>query len=175
MIFQSTHSITECDPDHRDSTFHGAHFNPRTPLQSAIFKADDLPALEGISIHALHYRVRSWCHRSVNRKRLYFNPRTPLQSAIRNMFCVHLQKRKFQSTHSITECDVDSARQYLNFGKHFNPRTPLQSAMVAVWSGSIAFTLFQSTHSITECDHNVIPALCYCVWISIHALHYRVR
>ena len=57
--FQSTHSITECDyaPDAFKRDYQ--HFNPRTPLQSAtqlVNASGDTFA--GISIHALHYRVR---------------------------------------------------------------------------------------------------------------------
>ena len=59
------------------------HFNPRTPLQSAMLTPlVNILILESISIHALHYRVRWWRFGQVQLRSLYFNPRTPLQSAI---------------------------------------------------------------------------------------------
>ena len=58
------------------------HFNPRTPLQSAI-----------VSVMRIH------------RLFLHFNPRTPLQSAILHIRVPPTQPTLFQSTHSITECD----------------------------------------------------------------------
>ena len=82
-IFQSTHSITECDPSEPDRylcnfriSIHALHyrvrpsasgsslcrktyFNPRTPLQSATARYEFADVIEyAISIHALHYRVR---------------------------------------------------------------------------------------------------------------------
>ena len=85
------------------------HFNPRTPLQSAMDELDvDKLHDRAISIHALHYRVRynAWLPVAVDSS--YFNPRTPLQSAIPLLFRV--KSRVF----------------------HFNPRTPLQSAIPEV-------------------------------------------
>ena len=196
LSFQSTHSITECDSPVSTGQSSTWYFNPRTPLQSAIRTTGIRRFTVPISIHALHYRVRS----------------------LKLMIC-QLWKA-FQSTHSITECDLDVTDQsivnaYISIHalhyrvrsetcsastfkrENFNPRTPLQSAMVAVWSGSIAFTLFQSTHSITECDnqydqtvvikytfqstHSITECddsqgnLLVDNDISIHALHYRVR
>ena len=59
------------------------HFNPRTPLQSAIgVLALPYTCSQGISIHALHYRVRLLFSFSTSCGTMYFNPRTPLQSAI---------------------------------------------------------------------------------------------
>ena len=58
--FQSTHSITECDFEAIVATDDNpVNFNPRTPLQSAIIPACRRQLPQNISIHALHYRVRS--------------------------------------------------------------------------------------------------------------------
>ena len=58
-IFQSTHSITECDrPPGWPVDCGGSYFNPRTPLQSAMLLLMVFSAKREISIHALHYRVR---------------------------------------------------------------------------------------------------------------------
>ena len=111
LVFQSTHSITECDQHLCDCIVKIINFNPRTPLQSAM-----------VAIKAVKLTLRD------------FNPRTPLQSAIRwplpLPFFVAL---RFQSTHSITECDITKT-----------PRGPVMF-------------LFQSTHSITECDRSGRP------------------
>ena len=126
--FQSTHSITECD---LSSIFCNCkwckYFNPRTPLQSAIITFNTSHLISDISIHALHYRVRFDTY-------------------------VHLSRtKKFQSTHSITECD----RHMLNF---LFPRFLFQSthSITECDSGCrtqrLDWTPFQSTHSITECD-----------------------
>ena len=61
-----------------------------------------------ISIHALHYRVRFHFIFMVPMTR-YFNPRTPLQSAIVCPRLPILSVLPFQSTHSITECDLAEA------------------------------------------------------------------
>ena len=59
QAFQSTHSITECDPSKHQRGKKMKHFNPRTPLQSATAKSLTLSLRSyRISIHALHYRVR---------------------------------------------------------------------------------------------------------------------
>ena len=57
------------------------HFNPRTPLQSAIPRIFRVFVRNQISIHALRYRVRCLP--------IYYYGSTDL----------------FQSTHSVTECD----------------------------------------------------------------------
>ena len=76
-----------------------AYFNPRTPLQSAI-KDLDLDA-HGfvISIHALHYRVRSPVFVAFHVQLVYFNPRTPLQSAIQALR--QQLRRSFISIHAL--------------------------------------------------------------------------
>ena len=104
-----------------------AYFNPRTPLQSAMLKGISLPSFLYISIHALHYRVRFY--QDLNKDG-------------------HIG---FQSTHSITECDIPGSKLIFGSGK------------------------FQSTHSITECDAYPEFTTGGAKWISIHALHYRVR
>ena len=102
--FQSTHSITECDGTIGRPVRILLYFNPRTPLQSAT-NANLYPhVLHSISIHALHYRVR------------------------RRNISLSMVKEKFQSTHSITECDCK------------------------IVFCSLVGWVFQSTHSITECD-----------------------
>ena len=136
---------------HINFRFLARHFNPRTPLQSAMIRQNISDACEPfqsthsitecddfidrvkadarkISIHALHYRVRS-------ERRPSCDGATP----------------GFQSTHSITECDKGS---FLNMVTHtyFNPRTPLQSAIGQTPVKRCTSSAFQSTHSITECD-----------------------
>ncbi len=104
-----------------------------------------------ISIHALRYRVR-WC------------------SVLR-----YIHTRLFQSTHSVTECDILVASYSPKSSSYFNPRTPLQSAMAFVvqqFAPKLRISIhalryrvrsdpqyhnpdgsiFQSTHSVTECD-----------------------
>ena len=80
--FQSTHSVTECDP-HRYNT----------------------PGATFISIHALRYRVRLERSRYTGIDKHNFNPRTPLQSAMTLRRMVTKVAMLFQSTHSVTECD----------------------------------------------------------------------
>ena len=150
-----------------------SHFNPRTPLQSAIGQTVCGRNQGDISIHALHYRVRydffgqskrachfnprtplqsaMWSQGTTDTPVDYFNPRTPLQSAMNRLLIALAKSLVFQSTHSITECDWADER-IRTFGGNFNPRTPLQSAMWAWLSGNCNLPLFQSTHSITECD-----------------------
>ena len=175
QVFQSTHSITECDAivgQLKQSFLHisihalhyrvrlhqpptpiigSHHFNPRTPLQSAIV-TERLARTE-----SAHFNPRTplqsaiagldyFASRSPN-----FNPRTPLQSAISTGQRTCAGLFQFQSTHSITECDV------------------------LLEIGSSRAQAFQSTHSITECDGHTIVKKFVPKFISIHALHYRVR
>ena len=152
LKFQSTHSITECDPLPLPAANVPGYFNPRTPLQSAtarrMISANSLKSFQSthsitecdnpdlakptftnvISIHALHYRVRQARLKRDEAKMQHFNPRTPLQSA----------------TDADKQTDVKAY--------DFNPRTPLQSATQAICQ-SLTGLSFQSTHSITECDH----------------------
>ena len=127
------------------------HFNPRTPLQSAIPGGHRIKASKGISIHALHYRVR--CGQNAFNRPTFdnFNPRTPLQSAIR------------------------ATGRWQGSGRHFNPRTPLQSAISRIIKNKVALISI-SIHALHYRVRFVDS-----VWaiprkdISIHALHYRVR
>ncbi len=97
----------------------------------------------------------------------------PVTECDTRLRAARIDVHKFQSTHSITECDNDPSRPML-LARYFNPRTPLQSATGLVW-GWLNWRLFQSTHSITECD-GIFPFAPKCFFaISIHALHYRVR
>ena len=105
--------------------------------------------MKDISIHALHYRVRSRPDQTLTTSQAYFNPRTPLQSAILDTELLSVIAL-FQSTHSITECDARTPSQ-CDLRPHFNPRTPLQSAISFYFYGADD-PIFQSTHSITECD-----------------------
>ena len=126
--FQSTHSITECDPaTRRIIQRQREHFNPRTPLQSATFDLAYVLSPWAISIHALHYRVRL---------------------VVKVLLLTGLTV--FQSTHSITECDL--------------------ILLCSCNYGAI---------SIHALHYRVRPKLTIIVHtrpkISIHALHYRVR
>ena len=136
-IFQSTHSITECDNQCYFIVYgNELHFNPRTPLQSA-----------------------TRFFRPVQKSLSNFNPRTPLQSATRLGYCAPRSGASFQSTHSITECDGEQLaestdkipisihalhyRVRLAFSpgsrlrsRYFNPRTPLQSATPSSGDGA---------------------------------------
>ena len=154
-VFQSTHSITECDCgfarswhttphfnprtplqsatlNYRQADDHHAHFNPRTPLQSATVNHMANFVGQRISIHALHYRVR------------------PVKSLFAATFDI-----VFQSTHSITECDatpLDAPGGGLQISIH------ALHYRVRRWGSSIfvgTIKSFQSTHSITECDRNI--------------------
>ena len=85
------------------------HFNPRTPLQSATPAALHKGQFRGISIHALHYRVRPELPATGRDLQANFNPRTPLQSATDPLLDTFSLVSAFQSTHSITECDYVAA------------------------------------------------------------------
>ena len=84
--------------------------------------------IKPISIHALRYRVRCG-----------------IFHIYRDCFL------RFQSTHSVTECDIRPTDRY--------------------WFAKT----FQSTHSVTECDDIPDKEGIDFVEISIHALRYRVR
>ena len=149
--FQSTHSITECDSKSNDVIPTGLNFNPRTPLQSAILRGFFF-FWGTISIHALHYRVRSK-HKFFTLSKILFQSTHSITECDPLTLCgmmvqSHIfqsthsitecdrvtdpskhQRGKFQSTHSITECDLTLA-EWATATLYFNPRTPLQSAMV---------------------------------------------
>ena len=128
------------------------YFNPRTPLQSAIGHQGPQRPASPISIHALHYRVRSHDRYFLDNVTNYFNPRTPLQSAI---LLSHMlpRSRVVISIHAL----------------HYRVRS---IALITFISGHL---IFQSTHSITECDVSPAQYVRLPRQISIHALHYRVR
>ena len=151
-VFQSTHSITECDVNirciHIDDWY---YFNPRTPLQSAMPNWSPSALSASISIHALHYRVRS---QDKN-------------------FATEIDQ--FQSTHSITECDPSPHfRAYLPFqisihALHYRVRCVNFAPRMVNWTISIHALHYRVRYVLL---HGVT------VWlsnISIHALHYRVR
>ena len=172
LLFQSTHSITECDNQKRAAKTINVQFQSThsiTECGSATSPALlSRPAFQ--STHSI-----TECD-SINRPLKFmaphFNPRTPLQSAtvinsklsVRSVISIHALHYRvrrdfvntgkvfnvFQSTHSITECDQIFAKA-ITIGGHFNPRTPLQSA-TANFRNSPSTNPFQSTHSITECD-----------------------
>ena len=147
--FQSTHSITECDWLWLNPLYFPANFNPRTPLQSATLPNSKLKVVPFISIHALHYRVRPGdpiyrlTVRDISIHALHYRVRQ--QKGTKNSVLV-----KFQSTHSITECDNNLDQ----LNKH-------------------------STISIHALHYRVRrDPQTWCIYdrpISIHALHYRVR
>ena len=126
------------------------YFNPRTPLQSATDLDQALADRLNISIHALHYRVRrDYRYR-----------------------CCH-DCQKFQSTHSITECDSGRMRLFSR-QSNFNPRTPLQSATLADDEAFGRHLI--SIHALHYRVRRIYPrAKRMAGKISIHALHYRVR
>ena len=126
------------------------HFNPRTPLQSAIGRTSWKEAARNISIHALHYRVRSYGNLLDTQFRVLFQSTHSITECDAFGSFHAFSTSIFQSTHSITECDNISGAG-LSTISNFNPRTPLQSAM-ALLAGPYEF-----------------------YFISIHALHYRVR
>ena len=81
-LFQSTHSITECDKHPATPMTSGAEFQSTHSITECdASESKKSGSAINISIHALHYRVR-WEQAP--------NP---------------LNGLKFQSTHSITECD----------------------------------------------------------------------
>ena len=183
IIFQSTHSITECDDWANPSVYRVVQ----------------------ISIHALHYRVRRPLLLQIGQSSLHFNPRTPLQSA--TIFTLLIQVTRFHFNprtplQSATPAPLASAQG----AGHFNPRTPLQSAtlkqpppgghrIISIHAlhyrvrrtgtqrgyasrrisihalhyrvRHLVFTrfggcgLFQSTHSITECDETYTPSIIF--------------
>ena len=127
--FQSTHSITECD-----------HY---LASKYALWLA--------ISIHALHYRVRSGFAGAFNPCVDYFNPRTPLQSAMIAAYPdYNVRSISIHALHYRVRFADDGHNAFVTH--HFNPRTPLQSAIGVL---ALPYTCSQG--------------------ISIHALHYRVR
>ena len=79
-IFQSTHSLTECDTAWQSRLVTSEYFNPRTPSQNATIIIIQRRQCLFISIHALPHRMRprADCGRM---KPLHFNPRTPSQNA----------------------------------------------------------------------------------------------
>ena len=174
-VFQSTHSITECDFEHRISrvvvgviSIHALHYRVRR--RRLLGDSDHV----WISIHALHYRVR---------------PKDGMEKAVFNTF---------QSTHSITECDEDEWNENerrSNISIHalhyrvrlktrlivppkkenFNPRTPLQSA-TSEWRDRYADSniSIHALHYRVRPIGNLVLIINHGI-ISIHALHYRVR
>ena len=127
------------------------YFNPRTPLQSATDLDQALADRLNISIHALHYRVR----------RDY------------RYQCGH-DCQKFQSTHSITECDHALLNLLTLQLSNFNPRTPLQSATTLVNSLDKVLSHFNPRTPLQSAT-GTCKSSCNRLGISIHALHYRVR
>ena len=106
-VFQSTHSITECDWTTSTTggggtiSIHALHYRVR-------LQADAKLAREvGISIHALHYRVRfkevNKCYKigGISIHALHYRVRFLAK------YPDSVDTGIFQSTHSITECDLD--------------------------------------------------------------------
>ena len=153
------------------------HFNPRTPLQSAMLHSSGGFFVCKISIHALHYRVRlsvslsptmavdtfqsthsiTECDLAMTDDRIVgegFQSTHSITECDYRSQNAPKRKQRFQSTHSITECDIVPFG-WLSMHPYFNPRTPLQSAIIHFYPAS-SIRPFQSTHSITECDIGVI-------------------
>ena len=133
VIFQSTHSITECDLRVHKLRWRTCHFNPRTPLQSAIYDRCNY------SWYHQHFNPRTPLQSAMGDlgalgpNETDFNPRTPLQSAITENR-ITITTRVIISIHALhyrvrcyTSQPVDG------FHLHFNPRTPLQSAIPSIF------------------------------------------
>ena len=151
MVFQSTHSITECD----------SISTPAVLTPSRFQSTHSITECDSISTPAVLTPSR-------------FQSTHSITECDRAAALPSTSSRSFQSTHSITECDVAIYGRSYMMAYHFNPRTPLQSAIVRcqrgnprhdisihalhyrVRSGPPGFDVsrcpFQSTHSITECD-----------------------
>ena len=151
--FQSTHSITECDMGTLYRWWSAClHFNPRTPWPSASPRQDLLRlAMEFQSTHSItecdnRRLVSTWQRQLLFQSTHSITECDSSKDRTRRLFWL------FQSTHSITECDQPTQK----------PRSKHR-----LW--------FQSTHSITECDVQERGGWRWRGKISIHALHYRVR
>ena len=104
ISIHALHYRVRCDEVFHDNilyiiSIHALHYRVRSrPMITH-------PSIWSISIHALHYRVRYRSPCTTCAHHPYFNPRTPLQSAIGATMVINKSHTKFQSTHSITECD----------------------------------------------------------------------
>ena len=150
------------------------YFNPRTPLQSAMTNLLQQAFTVFISIHALRYRVRSTVrtvilHESgISIHALHYRVRRDYRYQ-----CCH-DCQKFQSTHSITECDHALLNLLTLQLSNFNPRTPLQSATTLVNSLDKVLSHFNPRTPLQSAT-GTCKSSCNRLGISIHALHYRVR
>ena len=129
--FQSTHSITECDPRNKWRTRSSKrHFNPRTPLQSATWLFRSIVRwLADISIHALHYRVRPFPQGDaingpeISIHALHYRVRLDIEWYIVSSSKISIHALHYRVRQHLARC----AGRHL---AHFNPRTPLQSATI---------------------------------------------
>ena len=98
----------------------------------------------------------------------------PVTECDTRLRAARIDVHKFQSTHSITECDAGFITIGVNWRDISIHALHYRVRLVTV-DDIIKIEKFQSTHSITECDASD-PICRLAVWdISIHALHYRVR
>ena len=141
--------MKECDYYKQTITDDDLNFNPRTLWKSATGIDVGTDPSVTISIHALYERVRHVMAIS-NKKAKHFNPRTLWKSATKEWF-LWQKAIKFQSTHSMKECD--------------DLLLILRTVVLQ----------FQSTHSMKECDSCGLKKRANLIRISIHALYERVR
>ena len=116
------------------------HFNPRTPLQSAMaIGVMQAVSKAVISIHALRYRVRlSFSSLLLVVIIISIHALRYRVRCCRSWSSNHSLTR-FQSTHSVTECDKLSS-SYTSTCVYFNPRTPLQSAIARYCGSSLKYS-----------------------------------
>ena len=121
----------------------------------------------------------------------------PVTECDTRLRAARIDVHKFQSTHSITECDSSLLISHWPIACISIHALHYRVRLVMIDDSSLHPNPFQSTHSITECDRRLRPSttrsarfqsthsITECdiskpgaekvTLISIHALHYRVR
>ena len=150
LLFQSTHSMKECDSNPVHISPCKIYFNPRTLWKSATVLFFFLShKSRKISIHALYERVRLLAklksnpyflisiHALYERVRHtgtgmeFINRLISIHALYERVRPAHIQVfsalTKFQSTHSMKECDSSQNGLFIT-ALYFNPRTLWKSA-----------------------------------------------
>ena len=126
------------------------HFNPRTPLQSAIPRrsqcwtsaANFNPRTPLQSAIVFHFRISS--------QAAYFNPRTPLQSAMDDHYLDFVMLHiSIHALHYRVRLGFDVDKLVNDIISIHALHYRVRSLEFLIYYGANSF---QSTHSITECD-----------------------